>query len=185
MVIDPAQLLRKLEPAVRPPSAPATAAAGCAPLERQTFDELMSLVSRGTVHSGRKVTVAAGARLAESLDEGQFDRLAAAADLAEGTGAGQAVMLIDGRGLVLDVTARSVTGELGGTGGDQLIDIDAAVYVAGEDDEDAAMEGLLPPPATTTIHPAVARQLHDAADGRGQLEHDGTVNEQPPARRAG
>ena len=77
MAVDPTHLLRQLEPVVRPGVAFGPAARPHAPLEDQRFDELLKLVSQGSVHSGRAVTDAFGAT--EKLDEQQLARLAAAA----------------------------------------------------------------------------------------------------------
>jgi len=163
MAIDPIQLLKKLEPAVRPASAPSTAGGPEAPLEQRSFDDLLSLVSTGSLHSGRPVTVAGSAGLKESLDGSQLDRLTAAADIAEAAGARQAVMLLDGRGLVLDVAARRLTAEVGPDPARPLMNIDAAVYVAGDDDEEDELGSAAAPlPAAGLVPPAVARLLQGA-----------------------
>ena len=131
MVIDPIQLLRKLEPAVRPPGVPGAAGAGRAPFEAQSFDELLSIVSTGSLRSGRPVTVDPDAKI-DTLDAAQLDRLANAADAAEASGSRRAVLLVDGRGLVLDVAARTLSAEVGP---EPIVGIDAAVYVAPDEDE--------------------------------------------------
>jgi hypothetical protein len=166
MTIDPGQLLKRLEPAVRPAAAPSTGRAASTPLERQEFDELLTLVASGSLHSDRVVTIDANAELDDELDEGQMKRLAAAADVAEASGARGAVMLIDGRGIVMDVPQRAVTGELSASSSTRLIEIDAAVYVAGDDEEEAAGQVPL---GTGSIPPAVARQLEQLhrASSRG------------------
>jgi hypothetical protein len=138
MIVDPIQLLRKLEPPVRPAGAPGTGAAGRPPLEAQSFDQLLSIVSTGSIQSGRPVTLDRHASIG-ALEPAQLDRLAHAADAAEASGSRQAVMLIDGRGLVVDIAARTVTSELGdsgmGSGPQPVMGIDAAVYVAGDENE--------------------------------------------------
>ena len=151
MPVDPLQLLRKLEPPVRPPHAPAARGTGATPLEHRSFDDLLSLVSRGGVQSDRPVAVAGDVSLTAELDSGQLDRLAAAADLAEASGVRRAVMLLDGRGLIVDVADRRVSDELTPGRDRPVTDIDAAVYVAGDDDIEAATPpvplapGLVPP----------------------------------------
>jgi hypothetical protein len=175
MAIDPIQLLKKLEPAVRPASAPFTAPGPQAPLEERSFDDLLSLVSTGSLHSGRPVTVAGSARLKEDLDGSQLDRLTAAADLAEAAGARQAVMLLDGRGLVLDVAARRLTAEVGPDPARPLMNIDAAVYVAGDDEEaERGAAGFGPPP--------VAR-LRPEAHAASRSSHETQGNESSGAGR--
>ena len=112
MTIDPARLLKRLEPVVRPVSATGAVVNGRLPLESQGFDELLQLVSHGEMSSGAPVQVSDSITLA--LEEDQLDRLAAAADVAQAAGARRALALLDGRGLVLDVADRSVSEELTG-----------------------------------------------------------------------
>lgn len=134
MPIDPLQLLRRLEPPVRPGAAPARSGAPGAPIERRGFDDLLSLVARGSLRSERSVTVAGAAHIDPPLEAGQLARLASAADEAESAGAHRAVMLIDGRGIVMDVPQRVVEDELGASPTRQRFELDAAVYVMAEDE---------------------------------------------------
>ena len=151
MPVDPLQLLRKLEPPVRPRHAPAARGAVATPIERLSFENLLSLVSAGGVRSDRPVVVAGDVSLTADLDSGQLDRLAVAADLAEASGVRRAVMLLDGRGLIVDVADRRVSSELTPGRDRPVTDIDAAVYVAGDDDVESApppvplAPGLVPP----------------------------------------
>ncbi|MHC4910080.1 MAG: hypothetical protein ACYTF9_10200, partial [Planctomycetota bacterium] len=124
-----AQLLKRLEPTVRP----GLRAAPRQPLEERNFDELLQLVSHGQVRSGREVTIDFTPD-AEITDD-QRERLAAAADLAEAEGARSALMLVDGRGVLMDVADRRLTEELTSTS--VVARIDAAVYVAGPDDKES------------------------------------------------
>ena len=142
MPTDPVNLLRKLEPPVRPAGAPRSGRAPNAPFEELGFNQMLSLVTDGQVSSGRPISVGSEAMLREELDDAQHARLAAAADVAESAGAGRAVMLIDGRALVMDVAGRAVTGELAAGGSNTVIDVDAAVTVA----DDTATALPLPPP---------------------------------------
>ena len=146
MPIDPVQLLKQLEPAVRPVGSRA-AAAPPALFEDRSFDDLLTLVSSGSISSGRPVR--ATVDLDPPLDDAQRDRLAAAADLAEASGAGRALMLIDGRGLVLDVADRSITAEHSAGAPAPVIRLDAAVYVAGDES----------PPVRPVAGPAVSADL--------------------------
>lgn len=134
------------------------------------------------MHSGRPVTIAGAASLKGELDGDQLQRLASAADTAEAAGAQRAVMLIDGRGLVMDVPGRLVTAELAADPARQLMNIDAAVYVAGE--EDAADPGRsASPPAAGVLPPGVERQLEEAAATTHTQHND--LPGAPDARAAG
>jgi hypothetical protein len=186
MVIDPIQLLRQLEPAVRPASAPSSGRVGQAPLEQRSFDDLLSLVSRGAVRSGRPITIAASALLRGELDDDQRARLASAADTAQAAGARRAVMLIDGRGLVLDVAGRVIESELGANERRALSGIDAAVYVAARDEEIGAATAA-PLPGAGVRPPTVARHLEgsgEAAPAR-ETRQDALTRAARPRRRAG
>ena len=79
-----AQLLSHLEPAVRP----GLTAPPRPPLEQRSFDQLLQLVSRGQVSSGRSVDVSFAPQ--SEITSDQLERLASAADLAEAEGARQA-----------------------------------------------------------------------------------------------
>jgi hypothetical protein len=69
-------------------------------------------------------------------------------------------MLIDGRGLVMDVASRTILEELSARDGASLVNLDAAVYVASPDEDQAGRPlGL---PGGGLIPPAVARQLEQA-----------------------
>ena len=182
MPVDPLQLLRKLEPPVRPPHAPAAGGEGATPLEHRSFDDLLSLVSAGGVQSDRPVAVAGDVSLTADLDRGQLDRLAAAADLAEASGVRRAVMLLDGRGLILDVADRRVSDELTPRRDRPVTDIDAAVYVAGGDDDVQAATppaplapGLVPPvlaPAGSTTQSTGQDVSPASADAAGRPDSE-------------
>lgn len=127
-------LLRRLEPAVRPGAGGAAGGSGAvkggaaALFESQSFDDLLSGVFTGEVRSGREVQVAG--EVLPQLDASQLERLGAAADLVEASGAKRALMMLDGRGLVMDVATRSVVAEMkpGDVGG--ILQVDAAMVVA-------------------------------------------------------
>ncbi len=124
MTSDPTFLLRQLSPAVLPAALPA--AAPRPTIDRLGFDELLAQARAGGLTSGRSLSV--GFRPAEALTGGQLDRLAAAADMAEATGAKRALLLLDGKGLLLDVQARTLTGQLlNGTA-----NVDVALFAGGE-----------------------------------------------------
>ncbi len=68
-------------------------------------------------------------------------------------------MLIDGRGVVLDVAGRTLTAELAADPSSRIVNVDAAVYVAGEDE--APQPRPVPPSAVAPA--AVARQIEAAS----------------------
>ena len=157
MNADPTQLLRQLEPVIRPGHAAGPVARPQAPLEHQSFDELLAQATRGGVDSGRPVSVAF--EPSQEITKQQLDRLAAAADLAEVSGARTALLLVDGRGLVLEVSSRTLHAELSGSS--RYTSLDAAVYVGGDDE--ARGDATLPPP--TAVAPrGVAEQIEQARD---------------------
>jgi len=169
--IDAATLLKRLEPAIRSvatgaPTAPQQ------PLESQRFDDLLALVWRGQVNSGREV--ASRIESDQPLDAAQLQRLAAAADLAESHGAGTALMLIDGRAIVMNIPERALTQELNGDPNrveyaignpshthSKFVRLDAAVYVASQEESAGGMTIRLP--ASGFLPPAVSRLLAAAA----------------------
>ncbi len=156
MTTDPTILLKQLEPAVRPPYAGAPSARPAPPLDRRSFDELLAQASQGLIESGRSVSAEYAAA---SLTGDELSRLSAAADLAEAAGARKALLLMDGRGFVLDVAARTLSAELAADAASRMIGLDAAVYVTG-DGAESAPAPLKPPQGVAP--PAVGRQL-DAA----------------------
>lgn len=124
-------LLRRLEPAVRPAYFGPGIARPSAPLEKQPFDELLAAAKAGRLSSGRAVS--AGLESGEALEPGQLTRLAAAADVAEASGAQRALLLMDGRALVLDVPTRTIDGELSMSS--RSVTLDTAVYVPAEGEQ--------------------------------------------------
>ena len=84
----------------------------------------------------------------------------AAADQAEALGARRALMLIDGRGFVLDVSNRQLAAELSPDPSSRSFNLDAALYVA-----DVQSSPPLPPPAGVAP-PAVTNQIESARSAR-------------------
>ena len=164
MAINAAQLLKRLEPAVRPASAPLGGGGARGPLETQSFDQLLSLASRGALSSGRQIDVAFDAQ--PPLEAGQLERLAAAADQAEAAGAKNALMLMNGRAFVMDVAHRRLTSEVSGDpSAARLVNIDAALHVPG--DNELAAVGSLGPPNPGILPRNLLRQLEE-----GHKRHD-------------
>ncbi|MEM7227919.1 MAG: hypothetical protein AAF432_03805, partial [Planctomycetota bacterium] len=88
------QLLRRLQPAVPPghPDSERVRQQPRSPIERESFDQLLTLVSDGHVASGRDVAIAFEPETEFTNDE--LDRLASASDLAEAHGANSAVLVM-------------------------------------------------------------------------------------------
>lgn len=146
MAINSAQLLKLLEPAVRPGATRASTAPARAGFEHQSFDQMLAQVARGTVHSGRQIDVACDPAI--PLEPSQLERMAVAADQAEAAGAKRALLLIDGRAFVLDVANRTLTTELSNDPATRLQNVDAAILVPGDDE---ALFGNLTPSSLSTI----------------------------------
>ncbi len=130
-----------------------------APIEQRDFDSLLKLVSTGELHTDRPVLCECD--LEPPLDEAQLGRLGSAADQAESEGANRAVMIIDGRALVMDVPLRVIDTEVSArSSAKSFTHVDAAVYVAGADDD---ADAALPPfPGSGLVPGAVAQQLERA-----------------------
>ena len=142
MATDPIQLLRRLEPAVRPAGAPNPGLRAATPFERRSFQELLTLVADGRVRSDRPVRLDFDPPDPPTPE--QLERLAAGGDLAAAAGAEIALMLIDGRAFVMDVPGRALVGALEGGTASRLVELDAAVIVA---TDDASSTAPLGPPA--------------------------------------
>ena len=102
-----ADLLRGLEPAVRPAGAPAPASRPSKPIERSDFREIFDR------HRSQPLKLSAHAqqRLADrgvELSEAQWSALNDAALRAEAKGAKDALMLMDRLGLIVNVPNRTV-----------------------------------------------------------------------------
>jgi hypothetical protein len=172
MVINPHQLLKRLEPSVRPaqvdPAVKSSTAGAMrdgfqSAFETQSFDQMLALVSRGKV-PGRPVEL--GFEMDPAPDEPQTQRLAAAADLAEAAGARNALLLLDGRGLLLDVSRRELTAELSPSANSPIVRLDAAIYVAGGENDPPGV-GLTPGrglPGAGLLPPSIAARFADLTD---------------------
>ncbi len=154
---DPTLLLKQLEPAIRPAYLSAPAARPTAALEHQPFDELLASAKAGRLASGRVVTAT---HEGEPLSSEQLERLGVAADKAETSGARRALLMLDGRALVLDVPTRTISAELCATS--PLEKLDAAMYVPTES-ELADMRPVGPPGG---VAPRVVAQQLDEAERR-------------------
>ncbi|MCA9289996.1 MAG: hypothetical protein KDA25_02645 [Phycisphaerales bacterium] len=165
MPIDATKLLRRLEPAVRPGAAPARSGGPATPIERQSFDQLLTLVSHGSVSSGRQVRLEFEAD--PPFEAEQMERMGAAADVAAASGAARALLLVDGRGVVLDVAERVLAQELRAGGTSPLVALDAAVHVSGPDDPVAS--GPTPPPGLRRMPPEIIAQFGGGSSSGSEI----------------
>ncbi len=154
---DPTLLLKQLEPAVRPAYLSPPTSRPSAPLEQQPFDELLASAKAGRLASGRAISTA---HEGEPISPQQLQRLAIAADRAESSGAQRAVLLLDGRALLLDVATRTVSMELSASSA--LEKIDTALYVPTESEQTDTRP--LGPPGGVAPR-GVALQIEQAARG--------------------
>ena len=134
---DSQQLLRLLEPSVRPVGSPAPVRAPNKPLNQQSFAEVLESVGQkpaGSCSELLKFSQHAQQRLQQqgvTLSETQQQALADAADRAEAKGSRDTLMMMDSLGLVVNIPNRTVvtalTGERMRDG--VITQIDSAVMV--------------------------------------------------------
>ncbi|MDI9404484.1 MAG: hypothetical protein QM516_11485 [Limnohabitans sp.] len=129
MTIDPRQLLRRLEPAVRPTGA--SAARGRASVADATdgggFLELLSLARDGELESSRTLELADGA----TLEPATLAQIGRALDLAEARGSQRAVVVAEGRMFLAEVSARRLE-RLETRDEFVFEEVDAAIAIRGE-----------------------------------------------------
>lgn len=106
-------LLKRLEPAVRPAGAPAPSIQGKKPLEQRSFDELLEEAGRGGAAYAEPLKFSSHARqrLEERgvrLNDQQIHALSSAASDAQAKGATDALMLMDRLGLIVNLPNRTV-----------------------------------------------------------------------------
>ncbi len=118
-------LLRQLEPAVRPVDVHALA--GRTPIDEADFAELLGLARDGTLASDRPLETS---RLAAPLGEEDCRRLGRAIDLLEASGARSAIIVYGPRPFVVDVATRTFERELTAQESPELVAVDAALRVA-------------------------------------------------------
>lgn len=129
MNIDPRQLLRRLEPAVR--SAGIASSGGRTSVETADFDDLLARAADGEFASGRSIDQAG---LEEPVEDRFAERLAGIADAAEVAGYQRVLVIAEDRPLLLEVAARRIDGELAAddASSTELLPVDAAVRLGGD-----------------------------------------------------
>ncbi len=120
MSIDPRQLLRRLEPAIRPTASGKSSAARVS-IADGGFGALLELARDGDVSSHRSVDARGGAELTNS----ELEEVAQALDQAEARGFKRALIVTHEGPFVADVATRSVERPLGGA----LEEIDCAIRI--------------------------------------------------------
>ena len=165
MTTNSAQLLRLLEPSVRPAfgQSATTANRNATPLDQQSFAQLLDAASDGKIHSGRQIELSC--ELNPPLSASQMERLANAADMAEAAGARTAMMMIDGRGFVMDVKNRAITTEMNGSN-TPMTPVDLAMNVS--KDGAAVSSRPLPPPGGGIVPASISRLLTNALSAKPQ-----------------
>jgi len=113
-----AELLRRLEPAVRPMGSPAPSVRPTKPVEQRSFEELLAgeaqdapAADPGAESPGLKLSAHAQQRLSErgvQLTDEQQKALADAADLAQSKGAKDSLMLMNRLALIVNIPNRTV-----------------------------------------------------------------------------
>ncbi|MHB1156276.1 MAG: TIGR02530 family flagellar biosynthesis protein [Phycisphaerales bacterium] len=108
-----AQLMRMLDPAVRPAGTPAPRVRPRPPIEEQGFDEILRNAEAETSGGGEPVKISGHAQqrldqMGVSLDEGQMRALGEATDRAASKGANESLMLMDRLGLIVNIRNRTV-----------------------------------------------------------------------------
>lgn len=171
MTIAPRDLLRRLEPAVRPVESPS-------PLrlvdeDDDAFAALLASAERGALESGRAVVAARGLA---SIDAEGLRRLGRALDVAESLGARRAVLLYRGTGLVASVVERLLERELAAQDPPAAIAVDLVLRVPAADE---SLDGPPPPGPFAALvgadprvpsGPSVRQSLRDGPQARGMQE---------------
>jgi flagellar operon protein len=102
------ELLRMLEPAVRPAGAPPLRATPKPPVDQQRFDELLADAAAA---APVKVSGHANKRLSQmgvELNDAQMQAISQATDKAADKGANESLMLLDQLGLIVNIPNRTV-----------------------------------------------------------------------------
>lgn len=174
MTIDPRQLLRRLEPAVRP--AGSSSAQPRLSAADGDFMELLSLAREGGIESGREPVVVDGSE----LEPATLAQVGRALDLAQGRGARRAVVVAEGRTYIADVPSRQLE-RLETRDEFVFEEVDAAIAIRG----DSAAYATLPLGPRALPPRAVAEQIEALSASRGETQDRGIespVSEAPSDR---
>ena len=127
-----------------------------------SFAQLLAAARKGELGGGNPVTVRPEAGVELSPD--QLQRLTVAADMAQTAGATRALVRIDGKTLLMDVGARSITASISPAPGEVVTGIDSVIDVPqapGSPTVSGVTQGSLPlnSPALTSISRSLAEAL--------------------------
>lgn len=159
MNLDSRQLLRRLEPAVRP--AGIVSPAGRNSIATADFDELLSRAAEGEFASGRSIDQDA---LEAPVEERFAERLAGIADAAEVAGYERVLVIAEDRPLLLEVSGRRIDGELAtdDASDSSLLAVDAAVRIGGTPESDRT---TATGPVATSLPTGIVEALERGSTG--------------------
>jgi flagellar operon protein len=129
-----ANLLRLLEPSVRPTGSPSPQVRSRPSVEGQSFNELLDQASRSPQPDQVAIAPEAADRLAGlgvSLDESQLRGIGEATDRAQAHGAREILVMLDQFNVVVDVASRTIitAADRASLQNDVITNIDSAVSV--------------------------------------------------------
>ncbi len=147
------QLLKMLEPSVRPAGSPSPSKVPQRPVEQKSFADLLDSAARGLDENDApplKFSAHAKQRLAQrgvSLSDGQLKALAGAVNKAEAQGAKDSLMLMDRLGLIVNVPSRTVVTVMpeDRMRSGVVTQIDSAVIVPTTTEDHGSGAALMPP----------------------------------------
>jgi hypothetical protein len=152
-------LLRQLGSGVRPVSPPLGTPMGPAAqpgqLESAGFADLLAAAKSGGVQTGLNISIAPGAGV--TLTPEQLARLSAAADRAQAQGVHEAMVMIDGQALKLDVFTRTITGKADLENGNVLSGFDGLMVIPPADQP--APAATVPPPSAPPANASLQKLL--------------------------
>lgn len=177
MRTDSQQLLRRLEPVVRPAGV-RSSVNGRESIDRAGFDELLVRAEQGDFESGRDID---DAILEEPLDDQIRQRVGRIADAAEVAGHERILVIAEDRPILIKVSDRRVDGELGRHSGsdehhENLRPIDAAVRLIPVDHEPTVN---ISGPSARTMPSAIAEAILAGGDpdASNRIETDPSPND--------
>lgn len=190
-VVKPADILKRLEPPVRPGLSAGSAAAPVgprgdgAPVEAASFEQLITRARGGAWSGLPRITLPSGLELNES----QQRRLDLAAEQAQAAGSRRSLVLLDGMALILDVPQRAVAEQIDSTtDADRVVaDIDSVVATRRDPVDaqtgDARSTDVLKR-LDAAAWPATVRSLLDAESASTQAMALSAISPRRPKRSA-